>query len=469
MRLGQRPAAELGVLDHRARLHRLDQGRALRVPELAQVEVALDAVDPGRVQPAEHDVARSLHQPLALDHALAVVGELALAEERLEHRGLRLLRLQEQRVVAVAAEHQDDPGAGADAADADDLAGGVDEAEPLEQATAVAGEGAPVLADQVPEPILDVRGLLGADKLGDRDDQRRIADDPRLAVDHLGQLGERLQAVLRPRLLDVLAPSASAARRLRGRRSPRRTSSTSTRAYQTSMLRIAPNSCIASRYERPTVALIFSRVLSSKPRSRPATAKLATRRLTSHSNGPGRVSSKSLSAEDEPPVGRREGAEVGQVRVAAELGVQPGTRAAGQIGRHQVRSAAVEGERRDEHPAVADRHQLGHARLRLLLEQLDRVGPVRRRLPLGVRAARHLCARRLAARGPLLRGEVLDLRGGARARTRLGLPPASRGFFSLLGGHARTSGSRPAHYTRTLWQPHHPERVRGRDHPGAPM
>ena len=90
------------------------------------------------MQPTEHHVARRLHQPLALDHPLAVVGELGLAEERLEHGRLRLLRLKEERVVAVAAEHQHHPGAGADAADTDHLAGGVDEAKALEQTPAVA-------------------------------------------------------------------------------------------------------------------------------------------------------------------------------------------------------------------------------------------------------------------------------------------------------------------------------------------
>ena len=45
------------------------------------------------------------------------------------------------------------------------------------------------------------------------------------------------------------------------------------------------------------------RATPSKPRSRPATSKLATRRLTSHSNGPGSVSSKSLI----PNTSRRSG------------------------------------------------------------------------------------------------------------------------------------------------------------------
>src|SRR3954453_18132642 len=61
------------------------------------------------------------------------------------------------------------------------------------------------------------------------------------------------------------------------------------------MLRIEANSRTDSRYDRPTAALIRARTLGLKPRSRPATAKLAARRLTSHSNGPGSVSSKSLT------------------------------------------------------------------------------------------------------------------------------------------------------------------------------
>ena len=67
---------------------------------------------------------------------------------------------------------------------------------------------------------------------------------------------------------------------------------------------MAANSRIASRYERPTSRLIDRRRFASKPRSRPATAKLATSRLTSHSNGPGSVSSKSLMLK----ISRRSGA-----------------------------------------------------------------------------------------------------------------------------------------------------------------
>jgi len=43
------------------------------------------------------------------------------AQKRLEYRRLRLLELQKQRIVVVAAEQQDDPRARANAADAHDL------------------------------------------------------------------------------------------------------------------------------------------------------------------------------------------------------------------------------------------------------------------------------------------------------------------------------------------------------------
>jgi len=45
----------------------------------------------------------------------------------------------------------------------------------------------------------------------------------------------------------------------------------------------------------------------------------------------------------------------------------------GEIGGHHGGSAAEEREWRDEHPAVADRHQIGHARRGLPDQQLDRV------------------------------------------------------------------------------------------------
>ena len=75
-----------------------------------------------------------------------------------------LLELQEQRVVLVAAEHQHDPGARADAADADDLPRRVDVAIALEQLPAVGAQGTPVGADDSAHELLEL-GLFDA---GDR-------------------------------------------------------------------------------------------------------------------------------------------------------------------------------------------------------------------------------------------------------------------------------------------------------------
>ena len=83
--------------------------------------------------PAEEQVAGGLHQPLSLHHPLAVVGLRARAQVRLEHGAIGLLHLQEQWVVAVAADEQGDPAARADAADTDHLAGHVDDPVPVEQ------------------------------------------------------------------------------------------------------------------------------------------------------------------------------------------------------------------------------------------------------------------------------------------------------------------------------------------------
>ena len=66
------------------------------------------------------------------------------------------------------------------------------------------------------------------------------------------------------------------------------------REYQTSRLRIDANSRIAVRYSRAEAVITSRRSASEKPLFRPATAMLAARRLMSHSQGPGRVSSKSL-------------------------------------------------------------------------------------------------------------------------------------------------------------------------------
>ena len=129
------------------REHGVHVRAALPVLELAHVVVAGHAVQPLDALPAQEDVGRRLHQALPGHHPLAMVGVCARAQEPLEHRRLRLLDLQEQRVVVVAAEQQHDVAAGADAAHAHDLVGHVDVAVLLDRVV-LAPERAPVRAEQ---------------------------------------------------------------------------------------------------------------------------------------------------------------------------------------------------------------------------------------------------------------------------------------------------------------------------------
>ena len=398
---------------HRACGHRVDVGRALPVAQLAQVEVAGLSVESGDALPAEEDVAGCLHQPLAGHHPLPVVGVLALADEALQDRRLGLLRLQEQRVLAVAAEQQQDPGTGADAADADDLAGHVDVLELLEQHPAVGLQSPPVGTDQLAQ--LGLEGPLASRsrrEVLDRNDQRWVRDDAALAVDLGGQLRERLHAVPGPGLGQVLRGLGLLLASSCCLCSSENSFPTSMWAYHTSRLRIAAACAIRARYSATPAATIPRRAAGSNPRSRPAISKLAASRLTSHSQGPGSVSSKSLMSNIVLPLRGREHAEVRQVRVTADLRVEPGTRRGGQVGGHDQRRAAVERERRDQHPAVPDRDQLGDPAGGLLLEQRDGVGSVRGGLPATVTGPGDLVAGGLAPSHPLLGGEVGDLPRG---------------------------------------------------------
>ena len=137
--------------------------------------------------PAEENVAGGLHQALPGDDALAAVGVLALADEAFQHRFLGFLRLQEQRVLVVSSEHQQNPGAGADTADSDDLAGHVGVVEVLKQVPPVGLQGAPVAPDDAADLSFDLVAFSSRrQQVLDRDDQWGVGDDSAFAVDLAG-------------------------------------------------------------------------------------------------------------------------------------------------------------------------------------------------------------------------------------------------------------------------------------------
>jgi hypothetical protein len=81
-------------------------------------------------------------------------------------------------------------GARADAADAHDLARGVDIAVALEHPVAVSRQRAAVVAHDRVHRGVETIGVIHTGQLFDRDDQRRVVDDPRPSVDLLGELAE---------------------------------------------------------------------------------------------------------------------------------------------------------------------------------------------------------------------------------------------------------------------------------------
>src|SRR5436305_537320 len=103
------------------------------------------------MEPPEEDVACRLHQALPGDNPLPVVRESARPEELLEYGRLRLLHLQEQRILTVAAKQQGNPGLRSDAPDSDDLACEVDQMELVNQNPPVVVERFAVCAQNLPK------------------------------------------------------------------------------------------------------------------------------------------------------------------------------------------------------------------------------------------------------------------------------------------------------------------------------
>ena len=151
MGTGERPSALASVEGEAERPQRLHVGRALHVAQLTPVEPAVRLHALG---PAEVDVARGLHHPLPLHHALAVLLVAALRQVVLEHRGRGLLDLQEERVLLIASLEQDDERPRADATDTHDLAGDVDDLESLEQVASVILQRGPVGAELLMDRVL---------------------------------------------------------------------------------------------------------------------------------------------------------------------------------------------------------------------------------------------------------------------------------------------------------------------------
>ncbi len=139
----------------------------------------------------------------------------AATDEALQHRGLRLLGLQEQRIVGVAPGEQHDPGARAHAADADDLAGESPEPVQVEERLAVVRQAGAVAAQRRLDGVRVLPALGVAEQFLRGHQERRLAAQARDAVLRARESRERAQVVLLDGALQILgeAPGVGAPQR----------------------------------------------------------------------------------------------------------------------------------------------------------------------------------------------------------------------------------------------------------------
>ena len=341
--------------------------------------------------------------------------------KRFEHGGLRLLDLQEQRVVVVAAQQQHDVAAGPHAAHAHHFVSRVDVAVLLDGVVLVP-EGAPVGGEQLLDQrsgIFPFRSRL--DQVLDRDDDGRVGDDPQLAVDLVCSFGEHPGAVARPRLrdhflkrlaldfadsfnLDFLADQLE--------EHP---------GFQVVIPCVQPPDPGGLAHPVPVLRDPGHDHGAPVGRGEAAVAPhdLEAGRETLHVPfpRPGQGLVEIVDIEQHPPFGGAEQTEVRQMGVTAHLHRHARHRGRCQIGRHDQRGAPVERERRDQHPPVPDGHQLGNPALRLLLQQRDWIRAAWRGLPSSVARPGRLVASGPAPGQALIHGQVLTSPGRRKRRT----------------------------------------------------
>src|SRR5208283_1563929 len=103
-----------------------------------------------------------------------------------------------------------------------------------------------------------------------------------------------------------------------------------------------------------------------------------------------------VNVENQHSFGRGEAAKVRQVTIAACLNGDPRHRGICEVPRLNDGCAAEEFERRLSHPLILNRNQTRNSIGVRFLEQFDRVPRLGSRLPLGLRSARALLAKRFS-------------------------------------------------------------------------
>ena len=305
----------------------------------------------------------------------------------------------------VAADHQGDPGAGSDAPDPHHLASEVDQPVLLQENPPIGLKRLSVLADELVQALHYRLRMHVAGEVFDAFDQWRVSHDLRLAVHHLSQLRKGGHAVLRARL----------GRRLLGALELGLLDLASELGEQLVHLkaRIPHIQAAHARELAHRIAVAGDRLQQDRAALLVRIAVVAPRHLHAHRQPldvplprPRKRLIKVVEVKHHPSIRGRKQPEVGQVRVTAELHMQPRVRARRQVGGHDQGRPAIERKRRDQHPPIADRHQLRNPRRRLRLQQLHRIGTVRSRAEICVARPRHLTTRRASPRRALCHAQM---------------------------------------------------------------
>jgi hypothetical protein len=325
------------------------------------------------------------------DHALPLIRVGAPTGETCEDRLLRLLDLQEQRIVIRVAKCQHERVVGADAAHADDLAGPVDNAVALE-------EHAPVIRKRTAITVHRER-CGGAALRGKVLDQRWGIDDAKLAFDRLGQLVERSEAGGLTRLAQHVGFESA-------RLGP---------ADQREQL-VHRHVCVPDLEGPHPGARTHSSAVCRRCRPCGLIALFGREATLASGDHHARCQAfdiplewrrqrliEVVDIEDEPALGRGEDAEVQHVRIATRLYPQPADGSVGKILSHDRGGSAEERQRRSHHALMADRQELRHPPSLLLLQNEDRITPAGRRVPSRMLGARHALAQRPAMLPPAFR------------------------------------------------------------------
>ena len=290
-----------------------------------------------------------------------------------------LLELQEQGLIGSVTDQQHDERLGSDRPDADDLAREVAEVVALQHLPPVRLQRLPVLGDSAAQLLHDARVAL------DREahDHRVSGPNTVLPLDLLAHLQEGPPTRAAARLGYV--PVAAAHGRLRLERV----------VEPAHLVDIDPGIPDLEETHRGVVRHLGA--IAAHGQTRGGVGLAIRKAVVPRSDGeagrqpldvPFERRRKRLvevvDVEDQPPVGGSVHAEIQQVGVTAGLHPDISRRRMREIPGHRRRSAAEVGERRGHHAPVANRYQIGHPGPGLLLQNGDRVWPVRRRRPLRV-------------------------------------------------------------------------------------